>query len=66
MPKFASIVQRIAGEGASAWDTHAKAMKARDAGEDVIILSVGDPDFTTPEPIIEAAISAPIYDTSSY
>ncbi len=58
MPKFASIVQRIAGEGASAWDTHAKAMKARDAGEDVIILSVGDPDFTTPEPIIEAAISA--------
>ncbi len=58
MPKFASIVSRIAGKGASAWDTHFKSMKAREAGEDVIILSVGDPDCTTPEPIIEAAVSA--------
>ena len=27
-------------------------------GEDVIILSIGDPDFPTPEPIVDAAVDA--------
>ncbi|HSH40741.1 MAG TPA: aminotransferase class I/II-fold pyridoxal phosphate-dependent enzyme [Arenicellales bacterium] len=56
--KFSSLVDRIAGEGAAAWDLHAEAAAALDRGEDVILLSVGDPDLDTPEPVTAAAISA--------
>jgi len=56
--KFSSLVERIAGEGAAAWDLHAEAAAALERGEDVILLSVGDPDLDTPKPITEAAISA--------
>lgn len=49
---------RIAGEGAAAWRTHGRARAMERQGQDVIILSIGDPDFETPRPIIEAAYQA--------
>jgi aspartate/methionine/tyrosine aminotransferase len=49
-------VERVRGEGAAAWLTHYQAVAARERGEDVIILSVGDPDLETPGPVIERAI----------
>jgi len=54
--KFSELVQRIRGEGADAWLTHYAAAAARERGEDVIILSVGDPDLETPTPVLERAI----------
>jgi aspartate/methionine/tyrosine aminotransferase len=54
--KFAALVDRISGEGAAAWLTHYEAVAARERGEDVIILSVGDPDLETPAAVIERAI----------
>jgi len=54
--KYSSLVHRISGEGADAWLTHYEASAARDRGEDVIILSVGDPDLETPAPVVERAI----------
>jgi aspartate/methionine/tyrosine aminotransferase len=54
--RFATLVERIGGEGADAWHTHYQAVAAREAGRDVIILSVGDPDLDTPAPVIERAI----------
>jgi len=56
--QFSSIVERIAGEGAAAWDLHAEALAARERGADVILLSVGDPDLDTPVPVTEAAVAA--------
>jgi len=56
--KFSNFVQRIAGEGVDAWQIHSAALAAAERGEDVIVLSVGDPDFPTPEPICEAAVRA--------
>lgn len=53
---FSPLVQRISGEGANAWLTHYEASAARERGEDVIILSVGDPDLDTPELVVERAI----------
>ncbi|HEY0767759.1 MAG TPA: pyridoxal phosphate-dependent aminotransferase [Steroidobacteraceae bacterium] len=49
-------MNRISGEGADAWLTHYQAVAARERGEDVIVLSVGDPDLDTPAPIVERAI----------
>jgi aspartate/methionine/tyrosine aminotransferase len=54
--KFSPLVDRIGGDGAAAWLTHYEAVAARERGEDVIILSVGDPDLHTPAPVVEHAI----------
>lgn len=54
--KFSPLVKRISGEGADAWRTHYDASAARDRGEDVIILSVGDPDLETPQAVVAKAI----------
>ncbi len=56
--KLSTLVDRISGEGAEAWDIHTKAQQAAAAGKDVIVLSIGDPDFPTPAPIIESAVNA--------
>lgn len=56
--KISSLVDRISGEGAEAWEIHTEARRAADNGEDVIVLSVGDPDFPTPAAIIDRAITA--------
>src|SRR2546430_2989798 len=45
---FRSLVHRISGDGADAWLTHYQAAAAHERGEDVIVLSVGDPDLDTP------------------
>ena len=55
--RFPALVKRIGGDGADAWVTHYEAVAARERGEDVIVLSVGDPDIETPAPIVERAIA---------
>ncbi|MDV3442846.1 hypothetical protein R0G64_25875, partial [Pseudomonas otitidis] len=56
--KYSSLVGRISGETVSAWDIHYAACAAQARGEDAIVLSIGDPDFTTAEPIRAAAVEA--------
>lgn len=48
-PFYVMDVVRAAGEQQAAWDAHGKRM---------IHLSVGEPDFTAPEPVVEAATRA--------
>ena len=55
--RYSSLVDRIGGEGANTWLTHYQAVAALERGEDVIILSVGDPDIDTPQPVLERAIA---------
>jgi arginine:pyruvate transaminase len=56
--RYSPFTDRIAGQGVAAWDIHHAAVVARRAGEDVIVLSVGDPDFATPGFITDAAVQA--------
>ena len=56
--RYSQFTQRIDGEGAAAWELHWAALAAKRAGRDVILLSVGDPDFDTPPSIQEAAIAS--------
>jgi aspartate/methionine/tyrosine aminotransferase len=58
MPRFSTLTERVAGRGAGAWASHHSALRLRDTGEDVIFLTVGDPDQPPPEPLIEATVSA--------
>jgi arginine:pyruvate transaminase len=56
--KFSSLTDRVKGGAADVWDLHYLAKQAKESGEDVIVLSVGDPDFDTPERVIDRAARA--------
>ncbi|GAB3103000.1 pyridoxal phosphate-dependent aminotransferase [Aestuariicella hydrocarbonica] len=56
--QYSRFTQKIAGDGAEAWDIHTRAVAMADAGADVILLSMGDPDFDTPPAIVEAAVTS--------
>ena len=56
--RFSPLVERISGRGAGAWGVHMEAARRREAGHDVILLTVGDPDQAPPEPVIDATIDA--------
>jgi arginine:pyruvate transaminase len=56
--RYSALTQRIAGDGAAAWQIHDRALQLREQGADVLLLSIGDPDFDTPPPIVQAAIAS--------
>ncbi|RZF29353.1 aminotransferase class I/II-fold pyridoxal phosphate-dependent enzyme [Paraburkholderia sp. UYCP14C] len=56
--KYSNLVDRLQGRRTSAWEIHRVAQQAAGRGEDVIVLSVGDPEFSTPAPIVERAVDA--------
>lgn len=56
--RYSSLTRRIAGEGSDAWIVHDLAVERRARGDDIILLSIGDPDFDTPAPIRARAVEA--------
>ncbi|HMH89301.1 MAG TPA: pyridoxal phosphate-dependent aminotransferase, partial [Steroidobacteraceae bacterium] len=56
--KFSPLVDRVKGESVAAWTIHYQAREAQLRGEDVIVLSIGDPDLETPAPVLERAIDS--------
>jgi arginine:pyruvate transaminase len=56
--KYAPLVESVKGSSVDVWDSHYEAVAARARGEDIILLSVGDPDFDTPRGVIDAAHAA--------
>ncbi len=55
---LSSMLDALAVDGADGWSVHYRALIDRSEGGDVIVLSVGDPDFPTPPAITDAAIQA--------
>jgi aspartate aminotransferase len=56
MARISARISAVAASATLAIDAKAKALKA--AGEDVIGFGAGEPDFSTPAPIVEAAVEA--------
>jgi arginine:pyruvate transaminase len=56
--KFSPLVDRVKGESVAAWTIHYQAREAQLRGEDVIVLSIGDPDLETPAPVLERAVAS--------
>jgi arginine:pyruvate transaminase len=57
--RFSPFVDWVAHEGGNdPWALHWEARNALARGEDVIVLSVGDPDLDTPPTVVEAAVAA--------
>jgi arginine:pyruvate transaminase len=58
MPKPSSRITGIIPSGRDGWELHFAAMNRKQAGEPVIMLSVGDHDFDTPTETVEACVEA--------
>ncbi|WP_128514964.1 pyridoxal phosphate-dependent aminotransferase [Tabrizicola thermarum] len=53
--RYASVTDRLAGLGGAKWALHARARALKAAGEEIIELTIGEPDVPTPARFIEAA-----------
>ncbi|RWM29972.1 pyridoxal phosphate-dependent aminotransferase [Mesorhizobium sp.] len=58
MPKPSKRIAGIVPSGKDGWEVHFAAWTRKQAGEDIIVLSVGDHDFDTPSETIEACVNA--------
>jgi arginine:pyruvate transaminase len=57
--KYSSVTERIGGDSVDAWDVHYRGMARLEAGEDIILLSVGqESDETTPQAIVNSAVDS--------
>ena len=58
MPKPSKRITGIVPSGKDGWEVHFAAWTRKQAGEEIIVLSVGDHDFDTPSQTIEACVTA--------
>ncbi|MDQ2633086.1 MAG: pyridoxal phosphate-dependent aminotransferase [Pseudomonadota bacterium] len=58
MPTPSKRLSGILPSGKDGWEVHFEAMTRKEAGEPIIMLSVGDHDFDTPAETIEACVTA--------
>ncbi|MEQ1950635.1 pyridoxal phosphate-dependent aminotransferase [Mesorhizobium sp. CN2-181] len=58
MPKPSSRITGIIPSGRDGWEVHFAAMTRKQAGEPIVMLSVGDHDFDTPAETVEACVAA--------
>ena len=58
MPRPSKRISGIVPSGKDGWEVHTEAWARKEAGQDIIMLSVGDHDFDTPSQTIEACVTA--------
>ncbi|MCB0183406.1 MAG: hypothetical protein KDE31_04040, partial [Caldilineaceae bacterium] len=54
--KYAEVVTRLHGQGYGGWRVHMRARQLIAQGADIILLTIGDPDFDTPSAIVDRAV----------
>lgn len=52
-----ALARRLGAPGADVWEIHDEAVARQRDGEDIVLLSVGDPDFSTPVYIAEHTVA---------
>ena len=53
--RYASVTDRLADLGGAKWAVHARARAMKAAGEEIIELTIGEPDVPTPDQFMQAA-----------
>ena len=56
--RFSALAQRLDRDDTNAWKVHGLASRRREQGDDIIMLTIGDPDFDTPDVVIDAAVAS--------
>lgn len=54
--KYATVTERLVGLGGAKWELHLKAREKVAAGEDVIELTIGEPDVPVPDALVGEAV----------
>ena len=55
---YSTLTARLEGLGSDQWEVHNRAMARREAGDEIVMLSIGEPDANTPPRIVEKAIES--------
>ena len=63
---YSEMAHRLAAPGGDVWQIHDEAVALQRNGEDIILLSVGDPDFPTPEYIARHTVEQIIRGRTHY
>ena len=53
---YSDLTNRLKVQTSDVWGVHAEAQRRAAAGEDIIMLSLGDPDFPTPPEITDKLV----------
>ena len=53
--KTTAVTQRLAGLGGAKWEIHVKAKELINQGRDIVSLTIGEPDVSTPDGLMEIA-----------
>ncbi|TXR50895.1 pyridoxal phosphate-dependent aminotransferase [Phyllobacterium endophyticum] len=53
--RYASVTERLAGLGSDKWAVHFRARQMKQAGHEIIELTIGEPDIPTPTDMIDVA-----------
>src|SRR6056297_1584436 len=56
--RYAAVTTRLAGLGSDKWVLSAAATARKEAGRDVINLTIGEPDVPTPDSLVRSAVRA--------
>ena len=64
--KTTAITERLAGLGGAKWDIHVQARTLAAEGRDIIELTIGEPDVTTPPELVDAAAQAMLRGRTTY
>ncbi|MCP4319357.1 MAG: pyridoxal phosphate-dependent aminotransferase [Hyphomicrobiales bacterium] len=56
--KHTAITQRLSGLGGAKWEIHRRGRELATQGKDIIELTIGEPDVSTPPELVEAACDA--------
>ncbi|MES2846523.1 MAG: pyridoxal phosphate-dependent aminotransferase [Pseudomonadota bacterium] len=56
--RYAPVTDRLAGLGGAKWEIHGRARRMKAAGQDVIELTIGEPDVPTPDALTASAVAA--------
>lgn len=56
--RLSSLTTRLQGLGGAKWDLHLEARRRIDAGEDIIEMTIGEPDVALPAQLAEVAIAS--------
>lgn len=57
MPEPSRRTASIIPSGRDGWEVHVEALRRKQAGEDILMLSIGDHDFDTPDGTVEACVN---------
>jgi arginine:pyruvate transaminase len=64
--RYAAVTERLAGLGGAKWAVHARARALKAAGQEVIELTIGEPDIATPPELMAIAAKSMLAGRTGY